>query len=1131
MSGIDRAIKALRQRRGLLFALPAAAFAVLVILAALNVDRGTPRASRESRLDSVEDLLPPRIASAEELERASGATPDQTSVSLASGAWVQVADEEGRLAQQYSATKLDPLPGSQVAMLEPRAVIYLKDGRVLSLASRNGVAYVPRRALESGTLEDDVVVRLFRPERGSGRAVDIDRDAPAVVVTADSAQFDGVLGEVRCDKAVRVATEAGSFAGEGLSLVLDAEGDGVERLIVERALEPIRIDPAARAVARADAARAATRGRDAQPMQEETQRPGAPGAAASAAATPSPSPSPSPSPAPSPASARAPFYRLVMLGGVEIVRIKDGVRTTITGEELVAVFSLESRSLDDLAFLPRSVRGTQHPMHATLFPRAQAALAVLPLAFAQVGAQPASQAADDADGVTVTFGGRLVMLPAVDPADQLSDPDEIRFDVLGPRVEVVDGRSRSRIVCSRLRYGVREERIEAEGRAGVPLTVTNHRMQLEGTRFTASLRDGEGRLDGGGRLALSRGSARAVGFLELAPALVPDAARMLVSADPAHAALVMRQEPPARRAADPRDFEFDPKAQELEILWQGGVDLRFDGGGEDATLSLARFGGGVEVFGRQFELDAATLEVAFSPSGGERIDAIIADGGGAPGMVEVRRLGGAGAMRAGRIELFLAETMGGDAMPRRLVARSAVEARDDRQTIWTEDLVVDFRPRAAGAAPAKAEDADAAGSKPSDPLGEVDIDAVEAKGGVQVLLREGARVFAQELKGDAARRSLRLTGDNVAIVRSNIVADNLRDLRFDDATRSARSEGPGRFRAFREPLAQREGKVERPEPTGTPTLEATWSELLDFTELSETRSTLDLRGDVRVRSRPDGATSDAVDARALLLEIGADPTDRSRASGADSVADSSRRSLDQFIAKGDARIESRAWDSEERKGDPRVFRVTGEHIEYDMRSREGLVVGDGGILVNLPPKTGAAADAGSGAASPVPGAISLGGDGTTRFRWKRRMELKRAYDDVFTIRMESGVELLHAGLRPDDTLAMTCDTLETTVRRPLAEGAAPDSRDARGADLGGPAELLGVVATGGVFVRTPEQDIRCGSFDYSVTTGIATLTAAEGGSVEIAVKGQATPIRAQKVVWDLRSGRLQVLKASGTAGR
>jgi hypothetical protein len=35
----------------------------------------------------------------------------------------------------------------------------------------------------------------------------------------------------------------------------------------------------------------------------------------------------------------------------------------------------------------------------------------------------------------------------------------------------------------------------------------------------------------------------------------------------------------------------------------------------------------------------------------------------------------------------------------------------------------------------------------------------------------------------------------------------------------------------------------------------------------------------------------------------------------------------------------------------------------------------------------------------------------------------------------------------------------------------------------------------------------------------------------IAVKGQPSPIRAQQVVWDLRSGRLQVSKASGVMGR
>ncbi|MFZ9879895.1 MAG: hypothetical protein ACO3QC_00645, partial [Phycisphaerales bacterium] len=235
------------RNRGFLFAVPAGALAVLVVVAAINFDQGSAAPRRQSRIEGAEELLAPRTASAEELARASGSIADQTAVTLAAGAWIQVADEDGRLAQQYSATKLDPLPGSQLSMAEPRAVIYMKDGRVLALAARKGVAFVPRRALESGTLEQDVEVRLFKPV--DGQRVDIDRDTPAVVVTADQAQFDGVLGEVRCERAVRVATDAGSFAGEGLSLVLDGDGDGIERLTVDRALEPLRIDRAARAMA------------------------------------------------------------------------------------------------------------------------------------------------------------------------------------------------------------------------------------------------------------------------------------------------------------------------------------------------------------------------------------------------------------------------------------------------------------------------------------------------------------------------------------------------------------------------------------------------------------------------------------------------------------------------------------------------------------------------------------------------------------------------------------------------------------------------------------------------------------------------------------------------------------------
>jgi hypothetical protein len=138
----------LLRRRGLVFAVPAGALAVLVIVAAINFDAGTSGRKKPSRIEEAQELLAPRIATADELARASGSIADQTSVSLASGAWIQVADETGRLAQQYSATKLEPLQGSQLAMTEPRSMVYMKDGRVLVLSARKGVAYVPRRALE-----------------------------------------------------------------------------------------------------------------------------------------------------------------------------------------------------------------------------------------------------------------------------------------------------------------------------------------------------------------------------------------------------------------------------------------------------------------------------------------------------------------------------------------------------------------------------------------------------------------------------------------------------------------------------------------------------------------------------------------------------------------------------------------------------------------------------------------------------------------------------------------------------------------------------------------------------------------------------------------------------------------------
>ena len=1158
----------IRRRRGLVFAVPAGAFAVLMVVAAMNLDQGTAAQKRESRIKDAQSLLSPQVASAEELRNASGSLSNQTAIKLSDGAWVQVADETGRLSQQYSAARLEPMPASKLRMTEPRARMFLRDGRVMALAARDGLVSVPRRALESGTLEGEVEIRLFKPV--DGREIDVLRDTPALVINADEAQFDAISGEVRCNRAVRIETDAGSFAGEGLTLVLDSDGAGVERLLVDRALEPIRIDRAARAVAaKRRGPKPAPIGSgiiDAPPLDRVAKpvdavvsaNTDAPSAAPSSAVGPSAATanpaivSPAiASPAPEPVAPPR-FYRLVLTGGVEVVRVRSGVVSTIRGDELIAIFSLESQGLDELAFVPAGAIPADSSGTSMIFSRnfsgfaASPALAVGALVFAtQQANTPASTTDSSSDSVTVSFGGRLEMVPVTDPADQLATRDDIRFDVVGPRVELIDGRSSARVVCSRLRYSVRDERVEADGRAGMPLTVSSPRMTMEGGRFWASFSEGVGRLEGPGRMAFARGAARDVSWLEIVPTLTPDAARMLVSADPAAVAMVLAPvktdaaSQSASQSASPAGSKsagkFDATAQDLEITWKGGVDLRFAGGSDNTKISGARFEGGVNVFGQQFELLSKSLEVAFSAKDSERIDSIIAQG-----ETRVRQLGAEGAMNADRLELFLGVNKKGDSVPTRLNAHGSVEAKDARQTIWTEDLVVTFAEKKPISATNPAADPAAKGAIAEPSLGAIDVNTVEAKGGVQVLLGEGARVFAETLTGNAIERKLRLTGDNVAIVRSNIIADNLRDLRFDDATHSARSEGPGRFRAFRKPITVGEGRIERPDPNTQASLDASWTGELDYQEASAVKGTLDIRGDVKLRSRPSDLAADAVDAKSVLLDIGIEKG-ASTANSADAA-----RALNHFLARGNARIESRLWTEAAHSGEPRIFRVTGEHIEYDMITREGLVVGDGGLLVNMPFDAEAAKNEDAKAAriassSSVRAAtpIALGAEGTTRFTWKQRMALERIVDDRYLVRMNEQVELLHAGPREADKLSMRCDNLEANVRRPeggkmnaanAAKSARADGGDA-GVDLGGPAELLGVKGTGNVFIRTPAQDLECGEFDYSVLSGIATLRAAQGRAVTVVFANTPTPLQAQEIEWDLRLGRLEIKKPLLTGGR
>ena len=327
---------------------------------------------------------------------------------------------------------------------------------------------------------------------------------------------------------------------------------------------------------------------------------------------------------------------------------------------------------------------------------------------------------------------------------------------------------------------------------------------------------------------------------------------------------------------------------------------------------------------------------------------------------------------------------------------------------------------------------------------------------------------------------------------------------------------------------------------------------------------LELEGTVRVRSETDPKETGRLDSRRLILDLEkaseqSEQSEQSEESTAtiDGLTESGARQLKKMTAIGDAILESQAWDTRDREGDPRLFRVAGEHVEYEPISREALVKGKGSLLVNdpRPRKDPQAAEEGAVNAG-------FGIDGTSRFRWSKQMSMRNEVDDRFLIIMEGDIEVLHAGLAAEDTLSLTGERLEVTVERPRAksESDAPADKvdtakaeksdsldengksedvaskkasdsDARGIDLGGPAELVRVRGLGRVFIRTPEQDVECHEFDYDVETQIALLRARAGRVVTIQPRNSAQPIRAERIQWDLRTGRIRILSGQGEISR
>ncbi|MBU3729755.1 MAG: hypothetical protein FGM37_11005, partial [Phycisphaerales bacterium] len=164
------------------------------------------------------------------------------------------------------------------------------------------------------------------------------------------------------------------------------------------------------------------------------------------------------------------------------------------------------------------------------------------------------------------------------------------------------------------------------------------------------------------------------------------------------------------------------------------------------------------------------------------------------------------ALRASHVDLALTQRAAGDsrqATPRTLLATGGVEATDGTQTMWSDALRVTFAERPGGIG------ADAT-------LGEVDVARAQADGGVQVALKDGARIFASAIDAYPPERRAELAGPDVAVIRAGVLLDGMPALSVSERDRSVRSAGAGRARSWPEPLIGVPGPADPAQPALPP---------------------------------------------------------------------------------------------------------------------------------------------------------------------------------------------------------------------------------------------------------------------------------------------------------------------------
>jgi hypothetical protein len=1179
-----------------------AVMAAVGIAVVLNIDRGLEQDQREMTAESMEEAPPPPLLGAGE----TGAPIDEMSTDaiVTRRGWIQDLDKNGLVAQEYRYARSEPSPDGRLHMTRPEVKIYLKDNRVLMMRSESAIVHAPKKALESGRMTGDVLIRMF--EMPADRELDEAVDVPVLEVRTQEASYDNFQGDIHAPGAVDIQTATAWLPGTGLRLQINDLEGRPGQLTIDRIDGELRLTesvqqqrdqgnvmetaPVASGDPGSDADRAAT-----QPAPDRVASNAPVKARLNADADERDSAAASAAraqrqrerqrerregrlPAPQPIEKReGPFFYRLTLNQQVRIRQGDGTRGwTATGDQLHIVFSLDSGDLNQTM----SMRSEEPALYGPIEPMPLRA-ALASLAIASVQHQPSSSPAagtslsaglfKPAESDTIiTCTGPLTMMPLANAAEHPSSAEDSRFELLGSPVVLHNNDDATHITCAALQYASLSEVMELIGSADNALTIDSPELYAVGERFWVDRLNHAGAFEGPGWMAAGEAEESVAGAATQ-PAL-----------------------PPERRG-------------DVRIAWKDGVDLEFHrtvthasereaarepsvSGEADADgtsnphdsfgrLRLATFNGEVAVHSPDFTLDAQVMSVGFPQreadvEHGVRVSPAHPDAA-QQGLASIEFMHAqqnvvAGSMSDGgsiacddlRVDFASRD---GKTVPLKMLAMGGVAASDpDRQTVWSDQLEVMFKP-ASDVAPqdSKREEASQDVSPIAETRRRAEVDTLTATGSVQILMTDGARAFADRLEADGEGDRVILSGEDVLVASDRTIISKGQRLELTAQGDRVLWPGSGEFAYYASAVVtvDERGRVSRPsvDETANPRqMLARWSEsmLYDAT-FDGGAGSIVIKGDVNAESTPGPLEFNTMTGQEVTLlfakdiESAADtsvpaPPDANTAPPASAPAeapasqadddsmfalDQRGRKLRQIIAKGDARLESRAWLNADHSDKARVFFLAGQHVVYDDQTLEAHVPGGGELLVRDERIDPAATQA--EALTSVPGAkrkadMPFGGKGTTHFRWTESLRMNRTQPEgtLYDIVMVGGIEVRHRAL--DQSIStMTGERLEATVDRSQGQ---TEQRDA-GFDLGGSMDLRRVRALGNVYVDSPTRDVDCDEFDYDYTSGVAKLLAGEGRVVTVMTAGNPNPVQARLFIWNTIDDTVRAQGISGSSAR